>query len=252
MNEIVEIMTTSEITIRSPFKDFFSINPIILGSIEDDMRKYGYDASAPIRVWEKGNVVIDGHTRLQAAKNIGLKEGFVCRFEFDDEKEAVDYAIHNQRDRRNLTDAEIFRCVEAVDKKIGRWPQNQDIKVQLNFDSKDIDIIEDAKKSYILSCDKTAKTIGIAPSAVKRARVILDSNNEQIKQEVRKGEKSIHAASEEIKKEKSKDKPIEARINMASNKFEKDLKKAINKAIESGLTILQLKQIVNRLLQEGS
>ena len=39
----------------------------------------------------------------------------VIRQEFKDEKEALEYAIHNQRDRRNLSDAELLRCIEAID-----------------------------------------------------------------------------------------------------------------------------------------
>ena len=103
-----ETMTTEQIATRSPFKDLFSINLATLKAIESDMKQYGYDESAPIVLWREGNVVIDGHTRLQAARNIGLKEVNVCLGDFD-EQTALEYAIHNQRDRRNLTDAEIFR-----------------------------------------------------------------------------------------------------------------------------------------------
>jgi hypothetical protein len=34
-----------------------------------------------------------------------------------DTKKALEYAIHNQRDRRNLTDADIFRLVGLLDKR---------------------------------------------------------------------------------------------------------------------------------------
>ncbi|MGQ9688561.1 MAG: hypothetical protein ACUVXF_07230 [Desulfobaccales bacterium] len=36
---------------------------------------------------------------------------------FETEDEALAYAIHPQRNRRNLTDAEIIRCIEALDMK---------------------------------------------------------------------------------------------------------------------------------------
>jgi ParB family chromosome partitioning protein len=231
-----ETMMTEQITTRSPFKDLFSINLVTLKAIEADMKEYGYDESAPIVLWNDGNVVIDGHTRLQAARNIGLKEVNVCLGDFD-EQTALEYAIHNQRDRRNLTDAEIFKCVEVVDKrqKTGRKQTEKNV----------------VKVDNIPSHEQTAVIVGVKPSKVKKIRTILDSNNEQIKQEVLKGKKSIHAASEEIRKAKLKDKPIAAQINIAGSKFEKNLKKAIDTAIKEGLTILQLKQIVKRLLQEG-
>jgi hypothetical protein len=34
---------------------------------------------------------------------------------FASEAEALAYAIHNQRDRRNLSDAELLRLIELVD-----------------------------------------------------------------------------------------------------------------------------------------
>jgi hypothetical protein len=41
----------------------------------------------------------------------------VCFHDFADEDEALDYAIRNQRDRQNLTNAELMRLVELVDKR---------------------------------------------------------------------------------------------------------------------------------------
>jgi hypothetical protein len=36
---------------------------------------------------------------------------------FPDEDSALEYAIHNQRNRRNLTDAELLRCIEVLDRR---------------------------------------------------------------------------------------------------------------------------------------
>ena len=65
-------------------------------------------------------MVVDGHTRLQAAMDLGLEEVPVHKKSFPDEDAALEYAIHNQRHRRNLTEAEILRCIEAVDKRRDR------------------------------------------------------------------------------------------------------------------------------------
>jgi len=248
-----ETMLVSEIKVRSPFKDLFVINKMVLGAIEGDMRQYGYDESAPITLWKEGNVVIDGHTRLQAAKNIGLKEVHVCVGDFD-EQTAVEYAIHNQRDRRNLTDAEILRRVEMVDKKMPVGRHKKDEKNDLNSKNiiEGIDNIESVKNGLsIPSHEKTAMMVGIEPSKVSKVRTILDSKNEKIKQEVLQGTKSIHAASEEIQKEKLKDRPMAAQINIACRKLEKDMKRVVINAIVSGVPIPQIKQVVRELLLQS-
>ncbi len=55
-----------------------------------------------LATWEgqKEPVCIDGHTRLQAAKNLGIEEVPVFVHEFDTEEEAVEKAIKLQRNRR--------------------------------------------------------------------------------------------------------------------------------------------------------
>jgi len=244
-----EMMAINQIETRSPFKDLFMINSIVLQSIEDDMKKYGYDESAPIVVWEEGNVVIDGHTRLQAAKNIGLKEVFVQFGKFD-EGTAMEYAVHNQRDRRNMTDAEILRCVEIVDKRrpVGRHPKDKENVFKVKNDASGAPDKENVFKvkndANIPSHEQTAMTVGITPSKVCKVRTILDSKDDKIKQEVLAGKKSIHAASEDIKKKKIKDPLL-----VAHRQLEKDMTRAINEAVGNGIAITQIRQVVKEILK---
>ncbi len=59
----------------------------------------------------------DGHTRLQAAKLAGIAEIAAVEHEFADEDEAINYAIHSQRARRNLTEAELVSCLRVLDQR---------------------------------------------------------------------------------------------------------------------------------------
>ena len=245
----MEEMMISKIVTRSPFKDLFAINSIVLKAIEEDMLEYGFDESAPIVLWNQGNVVIDGHTRLQAAKNIGLKEVSVCLGDFD-EKSAIKYAIHNQRDRRNLTDSEILKRVEILDKRrmTGRHKEDEKNVIKVNNISSQGLEKNVIKVNNISSHLQTAMAIGIAPSKVQKVRTILDSKNEEIKKEVCEGRKSIHAASEEIKRGRIKDPLL-----VAHKELERDIKKAIEKAIRAGISKEQVKQVVKNLLNgEGN
>jgi ParB family chromosome partitioning protein len=67
-------------------------------------------------LWKGKNIVIDGHTRLIAAKNIGMNDIPVALTDFKDEEEALEYAIHNQRDRRNMSDADLLSRITTISK----------------------------------------------------------------------------------------------------------------------------------------
>ena len=122
---------TSVVSIKAadPFKTLFPIRPSILQAIAEDIKKNGFDGSQPIHVWKEKGVVLDGHTRLQAAREAGLFQLPVFEHSFKDESEAVAYAIHMQRDRRNLTDAELYACVVELDKRFSHGGKR--VKVDL-------------------------------------------------------------------------------------------------------------------------
>jgi ParB-like chromosome segregation protein Spo0J len=108
-------MKLEEIKTAEPFKSLFPIEGEVLDRIQADMREHGYDPSQPVVLWSEKGIVIDGHSRLQAAQELGLEEVQVHKKSFPDEAAALEYAVHNQRDRRNLTQAQLFKMIEIVD-----------------------------------------------------------------------------------------------------------------------------------------
>lgn len=119
----MERMKIAGIKTRAPFEDLFPIKEEVVQAIRKHIENNGYDESTPIVIWKEGEVVVDGHMRLQAARKANLEEIPVIKRSFKDEDEALDYALHNQRDRRNLTDAEIMRVVERLDERKDRAPR---------------------------------------------------------------------------------------------------------------------------------
>jgi protein gp37 len=196
-------MKIDEIKTQEPFNSIFDINDAILQAIKENMEEQGYDEALPIVLW--GNIVIDGHTRLEAAKQAGIKDIPVVQYEFKSERHALEYAIHNQRNRRNLTQAEILRCIEALDKrqKRGGDRKSKEFKNQI-FGTKNL--IQEQKEP---SHKKTAEILGVGSSTVSNARTILDSDNEEIKNKVIVGEISIDKAAGELRKEKKERKEVE-------------------------------------------
>jgi hypothetical protein len=175
-------MRLSAIETRFPFDSLFPVHPDILTNIKKDMAEQGYDLSQPIVIWDEQGVVVDGHTRLQAARELGLEDIQIYFKSFKDEDEALAYAIRNQRNRRNLTEPEILRCIEVLDgrKKAGRPPE----KLAPNG----------ANLEKGISALETAKLVGISARKVERARVVLDHAEETVKEAVRGGALSINRA----------------------------------------------------------
>jgi len=55
------------------------------------MAEWGYDPSQPIIVWDEGQAVIDGHTRIKAAQEAGIADIPVHYKSFDTEDEPLDF-----------------------------------------------------------------------------------------------------------------------------------------------------------------
>uniref|UniRef100_A0A7V4G8M6 DUF5131 family protein n=1 Tax=Desulfobacca acetoxidans TaxID=60893 RepID=A0A7V4G8M6_9BACT len=182
----METVKLEEIRCAEPFTNLFPIAPAVLTRVQDDMQKHGYDISQPIILWAEEGVVVDGHTRLAAAKNLGLKEIPVHRKSFADEDEALAYAIHNQRHRRNLTDAEIIRCIEVLDRRKKQGEGQERDKGQFQPKA--------SHEAIGKSAQDTAKVVGISRAKVERARTVLQHAEEPLKEAVQAGEMSINQA----------------------------------------------------------
>jgi protein gp37 len=194
-------MQTSKIKTAKPFNDLFPIDKNILNAIQEHMQTFGYDESQPIILWN--NLVIDGHTRLISARTCDIKDIPVIEKDFKDEDEALKYALHNQRDRRNMTDADIIRIVQIVDKR-KEAKRGKDGKFTAG------------RSQPTVSAEETAKIVGVGASKVKEARTVLDNADEQTKKAVETGEKTIHQACKETrnkKNEETKKKPIFNKTN---------------------------------------
>ena len=111
------IIITDEIKTRSPFKDLFTIKSSTLSAITKSMKKDGFNEAEPLVYWQVkgvGHVLVDGHTRLESAKQAGLTNVHAIRMDFDNELKAVEYAISRQKNRRNLTGDEFLSCLDSL------------------------------------------------------------------------------------------------------------------------------------------
>jgi ParB family chromosome partitioning protein len=199
-------MKISAIKIEEPFKSLFPVKYEMLSAIKADIELNGFDESQTITIWKEKKIVVDGHTRLQAAKEIGLKSIPVYMRSFTDENKALEFAIHKQRDRRNLSDGDILYLVEKLDELLPKGgdrksnfgnPKIEDSHKSFNTKSRVKRIHEEIREKtqedqrndsrYI-----TAELIGISPDKVSQCRHITNNCNKKEKKKVTEGELSLH------------------------------------------------------------
>ncbi len=199
--QLESLISVNDIISKEPYNNLFPINPNVLNSITNNMESVGYDPAFPVILW--GNTLIDGNTRLQAAIAAGIRRIPMLRKEFDSEKDALEYAIHNQRNRRNVTEAEILHCIELLDKPMSKKEAGK-LKGSKDGGKSNFEIKIASEPSH----KKTAKVLGVGESKVSDARTVL--KDEKAKKEVESGKKTISKAAKEIREKKSVEKPKKA------------------------------------------
>ena len=171
------ISLTAALRTAEPFQSLFPIRKTDLEKITANMKQNGFDHAHPIIVWAGHKfTVVDGHTRLLAARRLGIDTIPIVVREFANENEALEYAIDSQRNRRNLTDAELLRCLSELDKRqnAGR-PKNCSVALGRS------------------SC-ATAYLLGTSRGKVEKLRAINDHGTETIKLAVLSGDLTINRA----------------------------------------------------------
>ena len=189
--EALEI-AISDLVLEEPFKSLFAIREEIKNAIRSHMQEHGYDESKPVDVWKRSGpdgfsyVLVDGFTRTQAAKEAGRLTVTAYLHAFTGVEEARDYAIHTQRDRRNLSDAEIISILSQIDQKVTGFKTSSPL-------APDGANGEGPTKT----AHRTAKEIGISTRKVERARKV--GSDPEVAAAVKRGELSINKGYEQIR-----------------------------------------------------
>lgn len=174
-SELSVMVEVDKINFDNDFQSLFPLDEKVIENIVASIKeKNGFDKSQPIHLLRDNNILIDGHNRLEAAKRAGLKEVPVFYHDFSERKNAIEYAILLQTNRRNLNDAELFEVINYLDKlkTPGIQPAN----------------VERGKSAEILS-----KKIGVSRSKIEKIRTIKNKGDEKTIDAVTSGEMSINA-----------------------------------------------------------
>jgi hypothetical protein len=164
-----------------PFKSLFPVRPDDLNRLIESMQHDGFKSSFPIIVWREKAVVIDGHSRLEAARRVGLDEVIVQELSFDSEAAALRFAKEAQLNRRNLSDAELLALLPYYDK-----PNTPGTKFK-----------EAAAGGK--SAARTAEVLGVNRGKIEKARTVLEKATPKQLEAIAKGEKSLNKVYNETR-----------------------------------------------------
>lgn len=184
MNVLAKLKAIDEINVHPELESIFSKSEKVIEDIKVSMLKDGFYKEEPIVIGklEDGEVlgVVDGHTRLQVAIEIGLDEVPVVEKVFESLEEAKKYTRERQLHRRNLSQAEIFAFANELE-TAERTGEGR-------------------------ATERLAKELGVSASVLQKARTVEKRAPEEIKEQIKSGEKSINQAYQEVRKPK----PVES------------------------------------------
>ncbi len=188
-------METNKITTKEPFSTLFRIRPENLKEVTTDMEENGFDSLEPLLIWKEEDILIDGHTRLEAAKELGIKDVPTKLIPFENELEAIQYSAKRNWNRRNVTKGDKFRLIRILDE---RGDHGGDTRSK-NSKNHRLNL-----SNGLTPTERTAKILGVSGTQVNKMRTILDYGTNEDIEDVENDEISIDTAWKEAKKEKEK------------------------------------------------
>lgn len=208
---------------NSKFKNLYIAEPEKVEAIRKSILENGLDPTQPIIILEDGTIV-DGHSRLLAAKKAGLDEVFVIvKKGFSSETEVLMYEEHLQLSRRNLNEAEKLKHLENL----------LELKKQAQDAGKDLSEFSD---------ESIAKKLAISPRQVQKMRRVEAKATPEQLESIRSGVTSLNKVDAEIKKtEELTRKPP---VSKCSTKSETSSKKISQKTIKATNYIEEVLNII--------
>lgn len=172
---LAKLLPVRDIKLQREFKELFPIVPGNLEKIITRMRETGFDNSKPLHIWDKDGtyILIDGHHRREAAITCDLHEVPCYLHSFESTDEALEYALSEQTERRNLSDADLLKALKVVDELKARGPTTG----------------EKGK-----SAARSAQILGISTSRVEKTRTVEKYASQEIKAQIESGELTLNKA----------------------------------------------------------
>lgn len=192
-----------DLKVNKEFEDLLPVlTPEELENLENSILQYGM--LDPIKIWQEPNtgewIIIDGHNRYRILKKHSIEwhywQDYKIMTELETREDVKQWMLEQQLGRRNLTETERYEIVQkfkSVFQKKTKENQSLGGKGLANLPK------VDTRKEM-------AKATGVSEGTYKKLDKIMQSDNEEVKQRLRKKKISIDRAYQEIKNPKPKEK----------------------------------------------
>ena len=177
--------------------------------LEKNILNEGWRTNERILTWN--GFIIDGHNRYDVCtkNNIGFK---TLEMSFKNKEEVKLWMIDNQKGRRNLTDGWKFELAQHKKKILEAKG-----KENMSMGGQGLSNIDNPSHTR----EELSKELGWSAGKVAEADVVWKEAKPEVKEEVKKGEKSIHQVYSEIKKAK-KDEAFKEKIKKQEEELAKE------------------------------
>ncbi len=192
-----------DLTIDKEFEELLSVlAPEELEKLENSILQYGMlDA---IKIWQEPDtskwIIIDGHNRYNILKKHNIDwhywQDYKIMTELETREDVKQWMLEQQLGRRNLSPAERYEIIQkfkSVFQKKAKENQSLGGKGSTNLPK------VDTRKEM-------AKATGVSEGTYGKLDKVMNSDNEEIKQQVREKKISIDKAYQEIKNPTPKEK----------------------------------------------
>ena len=174
--------------------------------LEKNIVENGFDKNFPIMEWR--GYIVDGHNRYSICQKHNI-EYVVGTLAYETKEEVMEWMLDIQLGRRNLSPiqriavAEKYRPIYEKQAKENQSLGGGDKKSE-NYKKTVTENLPQAKRNPTTS-EKLADIAGVSEKTYRMGSKILNSDNEELKNEVLSGEKSINAGYKELQDEKNEE-----------------------------------------------
>jgi len=191
-----------DLTIDKEFEELLPVlTPEESEKLENSILQYGM--LDPIKMWQEPNtgkwIIIDGHNRYNVLKKHSIEwhywQDYKILSELETREDVKRWMLEQQLGRRNLSTAEKYEIVQkfkSVFQKKAKENQSSGGKGQSNL------IEANVQKEM-------AKATGVSVGSYYKLDKVMQSDNEEVKQQLREKKVSVDKAYREIKNPKPKE-----------------------------------------------
>lgn len=227
--KLSKIIGIDKIELHDGFKNLYTIKPDRLERIEASMREHGFEQNRPIDIWittdENGTehfYLIDGHTRVTAAKAVGMTTIPYFEHHFGTYNEALLYAIHTQIDRRNIDGVDFLNNIKFLMEsdyiKEFKGSRNAEIARILGVSEKTVErgkyVIEHASEEQWEEIRNENATVNSIHTKLKEADFFEKNASDEQKEAVESGEAEIKEINAEIKASQKEDEESDRQMSV--------------------------------------